>query len=46
MYIKKAKVNPGANYETLRALMPVLNMIDIMPDEYKIRTKLDFTQNK
>ena len=46
MYIKKAKVNPGANYETLRALMPVLNMIDIMPDEYKIRTKLDFSQNK
>lgn len=46
MYIEKAKANPGANYETLRALMPVLNMIDIMPDEYKIRTDLNFTQNK
>lgn len=44
MYIKMAKENPGANYQTMRATMPFLNMIDIMPDKYKIKTKINFNE--
>ena len=44
MYINMAKENPGANYQTMRATMPFLNMIDIMPDKYKIKTKIDFNE--
>lgn len=40
-YIKLAHENPGLNYQTIRATMPYLNSIDIMPDEYKIQTKID-----
>lgn len=44
MYINMAKENPGANYQTMRATMPYLNMIDIMPDKYKIRTKINLNE--
>lgn len=40
MYINRALSNPGINYQTLRAVMPFINTIDIMPDEYKIQTKI------
>lgn len=40
-YIKLARENQGLNYQTIRAIMPYLNSIDIMPDEYKISTKID-----
>ena len=42
MYIKMAKENPGFNYQTMRATMPYLNMIDIMPDKYKIKTRVAY----
>lgn len=42
MYVNMAKENPGFNYETMRATMPFLNMIDIMPDRYKISTKVKY----
>jgi hypothetical protein len=41
MYLDMAKKDPGFNYQTLRATMPYLNMIDIMPDEYKIRSNVN-----
>lgn len=44
MYIKMAKEEPGANYQTIRATMPFFNMIDIMPDKYKIKTKINFNE--
>lgn len=42
MYINMAKENPGFNYETMRATMPYLNMIDIMPNKYKIKTRITY----
>lgn len=40
MYLDMALEDPGANYQTLRATMPYLNMIDIMPNEYKIHSNI------
>jgi hypothetical protein len=40
MYLKMAKENPGFNYETMRATMPYLNMIDIMPSEFKVQSRV------
>lgn len=42
MYTKMAKESPGFNYQTMRATMPYLNMIDIMPDKYKIKTRIAY----
>lgn len=44
MYLKEAKKNLGPNYATMRASMPYLNMIDIMPNKFKIHTKLKFNE--
>lgn len=41
-YLKMAKENPRFNYETIRATMPYFNMIDIIPDQYKIQTKIKY----
>lgn len=44
MYLKEAKKNIGPNYATMRASMPYLNMIDIMPNKFKIHTKVKFNE--
>lgn len=41
MYINMMLQHPGINYQTIRATMPYINSIDIMPDEYKIQTKIN-----
>lgn len=40
MYINMMFQHPGLNYQTIRATMPYVNSIDIMPDEYKVQTKI------
>ena len=40
MYLDMASENPGANYQTLRATMPYLNMIDIIPNKYKVHSNI------
>ena len=40
MYWQKMMQNPGLNYQTIRATMPYYNSLDIMPDDYKIHTRL------
>lgn len=42
MYMQMAKENPGFNYETMRATMPFVNSIDIMPDKHKIKTRVKY----
>jgi hypothetical protein len=32
------KEQGGANYGSLRAIMPYISSVDIMPDEYKVNT--------
>lgn len=44
MYLKEAKKNIGPNYATMRASMPYLNMIDIMPNKFKIHTRVKFNE--
>lgn len=41
-YLRKAKENPGFNYETMRATMPYFNSTDIIPDKYKIHTMIKY----
>lgn len=43
-YVDKSKEKRGYNYGTLRATMPYINSIDIMPDEYKIKTVIDLNK--
>lgn len=42
LYEKLAKEDPNFGYEDLRASMPRYNMIDIMPDQFKIHTKVRY----
>lgn len=44
MYLKEAKKNIGPNYATMRASMPYLNMIDVMPNKFKIHTRVKFNE--
>lgn len=39
-YREMAQKNKGLNYATLRATMPTLNMIDIVPEQYKINSAI------
>jgi hypothetical protein len=40
MYKQGAQNNPGLTYARLRASMPSINMIDIIPDQYKINSAI------
>jgi hypothetical protein len=40
MYRQEAQKNPGLTYAKLRASMPNINMIDIIPDQYKINSAI------
>lgn len=42
MYERLAAESPGIGYEDLRATMPRYNMIDIIPDQYKIHTRVRY----
>lgn len=42
MYEKLAAESPDFGYEDLRATMPRYNMIDIIPDQYKIHTRVRY----
>ena len=42
MYERLAAKSPGFGYEDLRATMPYYNMIDIIPDQYKIHTRVRY----
>ena len=42
MYEKLAAKSSDFGYEDLRATMPYYNMIDIIPDQYKIHTRVRY----
>lgn len=42
MYERLAAKSPDFGYEDLRATMPYYNMIDIIPDQYKIHTRVRY----
>ncbi|MGM9818062.1 MAG: hypothetical protein ACI30B_03665 [Paludibacteraceae bacterium] len=40
MYAQRFKKNLGLNYEGIRAAAPYLNSIDIMPNDFKIKSEI------
>lgn len=43
-YLEEAKRNPGLNYQTVRAIAPYINSTDRMPDEFKIKTRMNLNE--
>lgn len=44
MYQEQSNKSRGINYEDIRAIAPTFNMIDIIPDRFKIHTKIQYEE--